>query len=143
MMWLLIPLAVVSGTLGRMGGKGKPYNTLYRDIGCSIIVVITTIILFGWYPAFWWAYLMIFGLHWAAFTTYWDWLFKGEDNLSFAGAMVGLALSPVLFIDLGLWWVVLARSAALCVIWGGLNKYLPQIKGRDVVEEFTRYAVSF
>ena len=87
---------------------------------------------------------MIFGLHWAAFSTYWDEVF-GYDNFAFSGWMVGLALAPICIIDYGLWWVVAIRVIGLAVIWWALNKFLPKkvwIWGRDVVEEFSRYFVS-
>lgn len=139
----IVCLAILSGILGRMGGADG-YNTKYRDVGCSIVVVFAVILLQGWQPSFWWVYLAIFGLHWAAFSTYWDKVF-GYDNFAFSGLVVGLALSPILFIDPSLWWVVALRSIVLAVAWWALNKFLPEkvlIWKRDVVEEFSRYFIS-
>jgi hypothetical protein len=144
MIWLLIPIAIASGILGRCGGVGKPYNTRYRDAGCSLLVILAIGVLWGWQASFWWVYVLIFGLHWAAFSTYWDEVF-GYDNFAFSGWMVGLALAPICIIDYGLWWVVAIRVIGLAVIWWALNKFLPKkvwIWGRDVVEEFSRYFVS-
>ena len=144
MIWLLIPIAIASGILGRCGGVGKPYNTRYRDAGCGVLVILAIGVLWGWQASFWWVYVLIFGLHWAAFSTYWDEVF-GYDNFAFSGGMVGLALSPILFVDLGLWWVVAIRVVGLALIWWALNKFLPKkvfIWGRDVAEEFLRYFVS-
>ena len=136
-------LAIASAVLGRMGGA-KGYDTKFRDIGCSAIVVIVVWLLFGYEPSTWWVYALIFGLHWGAFSTYWDKVF-GYDNLSFSGAMVGLALSPILFIDVGLILFVGLRSVFLFCAWGALNKWRrPKVlfwKG-DVFEELARYFVA-
>jgi hypothetical protein len=124
-----------------MGGA-KGYNTLYRDIGCSAIVVLACCMFLGWHP---WVYLAVFSLHWLMFSTYWDWLFKGQDCLWFSGLMVGVALTPILFISVELWWLVALRMGILAVSWEALNRYLPDkvlVWRRDVVEEFSRYALS-
>jgi hypothetical protein len=87
---------------------------------------------------------MIFGLHWLMFSTYFDWIF-GFDNLFFSGFMVGLALTPILFMNVDLWPIVALRTGILTAVWGLLNKYLPQrvfIWRRDVFEEFSRYAIA-
>jgi hypothetical protein len=139
----ILVLAIISGVCGRLGGA-QGFDTKYRDVGCSLIVVVAFCILFGFDFHFTWVYLLVFGLHWAAFSTYWDKIFK-YDNLWFSGAMVGVALFPIMFIDIALWWVVIARSIVLCVVWGCLNKYLPQrvlFWRRDVFEELARYTVS-
>ncbi len=149
MIWIL-PLAILSGILGRAGGAGKAGNwydflldTKWRDIGCSLIIVVVCWMFFGWHT---WQYGLVFLLSWGAFSTYWDELFGGEDNLWFSGFMVGLALTPILWINVGLWPIVALRTGILTVAWGCLNKYLPQ-EGflcwrRDVVEEFSRYTIS-
>jgi hypothetical protein len=152
MIWFLIPLAILRGILGRMGGAGRSgqwydriLDTKWRDVGCALTIVADLVIILGWYSSFWWVYLLIFILHFASFCTYWDKLFAGKDNFWFSGFVVGAAICPVLFMDTGLWWMVLARAIILCLAWGSLNKWLPQrvlIWRRDVVEEFTRYAVS-
>ena len=133
-------LSFLSGVLGRMGGSDK-YPKLWRRLGCSLMVIIALWLLTGFNLSYWWLYLIIIGLHYAAFMGYWDWLF-GFDNLWFSGFMTGMAFFPLIFIDIG-WWIILLRAILLAVIWGCLNKYLPQ-KGflvwrRDVAEEFLRY----
>jgi hypothetical protein len=141
---IILGLALISGVLGRMGGA-KGYSTLFRDMGCSLVVVLAVIVALGLNVAFWWVYLAVFALHWAAFSTYWDWLFGGEGNLWFSGFMVGLALSPICFINHSLWLVVTQRALILCVIWGSLNKYLPKrilFWDRSIVEECLRYTIS-
>jgi hypothetical protein len=132
-----------------MGGAGKSgqwydwlLDTKWRDWGCSAIVVLACWLAFGWHG---WVYLAVFVLHWGAFSTYWDWLFKGKDTFWFSGLMVGLALTPILWINVDLWPIVALRTGFLAVSWEALNRYLPQkvwIWRRDVVEEFSRYAVS-
>ena len=145
-----IVLIFLSGVLGRMGGAGKEGNwydrlldTKWRDIGCSLIIVGVLLLLCGWHPSKWWAYLAVFGLSWCAFSTYWDTIF-GYDNLWFSGLMVGLALFPAYWLGVP-WYVLLIRTVVLCLVWGCLNKFLPNrvfLWRRDVAEEFCRYAIS-
>lgn len=133
---ILILLSILSGILGRMGGA-EGYNTKYRDAGCSLIAVISLWVIFTFQLSLWWAYLLVFGLHWLFLSTYWDWLFK-FDNFWFSGFCVGLCL----LIYPTTWYLVLIRSVILACIWGSLNRYLPSkvlIWRRDVAEEFLRY----
>ncbi len=143
MIWLLIPLALIRGILGRMGGA-HGYDTNYRDIGCALTIVVDWMIILGWYSSFWWVYLLIFVAHFGAFKTYWDRLF-GYDNMWFSGLVAGFCIFPILFMDFSLAPVVVIRSFALCAIWGSLTRFLPPkilVWRRDVVDEFVRYAVS-
>lgn len=145
---IYVLLSLLSGLFGRMGGAGKHghwydflLHTLWRDLGCSAIVVAVLWMNFGFHPI---VYSAVFLLHWGAFSTYWDKLF-GYDNMWFSGGMVGLALAPIIFIDISLWWIVLCRIIILTVAWGCLNKYLPAkvlCWKRDVAEEYSRYAIS-
>lgn len=137
-------LSVISGILGRMGGA-EGYDTLYRDIGCSLISLLVLLLLLGFQLSFWWVYIIIFGLSWGALSTYWDKLFK-FDNLFFSGFMAGLVFIPI-GMKTNKWIGIGIRSILLALIWGSLNKYLPKkIKifkwewTRDIVEEFLRYA---
>ena len=139
---------LLSGVFGRCGGaakSGKWYDfmitSITRDLGCSIIFILTCWMYLGWHP---WIYLIVFGLTWAAFSTYWDFLF-GYDNMCFSGFIVGLASLPLLFINVDLWPILALRIGILAVVWHCLNKYLPKkvfFWNRDVAEEFTRYFVS-
>ena len=134
-------LSILSGIFGRMGGA-QGFNSKWRDIGCSSIILITFFLLFGFYSSLWFFYLLAFGLHWLFLSTYWEWLFK-RDNLWFSGFMVGWAILPLMGIE------IFVRAILLALIWGSLNKYLPSagVSGnkrilfwrRDVVEEFFRY----
>jgi hypothetical protein len=132
MIWVFI-LACVAGVLGRMGGA-TGYNTKFRDLGVPLCLTIALLILDVKAP--WWAFLLAFGAVFGALTTYYDELF-GYDNLWFSGLIVGIASFPItLFTATGHLWI---RAVGLALIWGILNKYLPNIKRRDVVEEFLRY----
>ena len=139
-LWL-IPLSVVSAVLGRMGGA-VGYDTKYRDAGCSIIAVIATGLIVGWHLEFWWVYLAVFVLHWGAFSTYWDWLFGGKDTMWFSGIMVGLALSPIVFINKWFILLVVFRVIFLGVVWEVLNRTVSKWKDGDIIEENLRYAAS-
>ena len=139
---LIIILSVLSGILGRIGGA-QGYDSKFRDVGCSLITLFALCVLVGFNFALWWVYLIIFGLHWLTFSTYFSWLF-GKDNLWVSGFAVGLAILPLLD------WTLFIRAILLAIIWGCLNKYLPSagVRGdkrilfwrRDVVEEVLRYA---
>ena len=121
-----------------MGGAAH-YSTYFRDLGCPALRVVALTLIFGWHP---WLYLAVFLLSWGAFSTYWQFLFKGVDNMWLSGAMAGTALYPIVFIDNNLFIFVLVYSVCLGVIWGCLNKFLPSrtwIWHRDVVEEYLRY----
>jgi len=136
---LTLVLSIFSGILGRMGGA-HGFDTLYRDVGCALLAVIAFCLWFGFKINYWYLYLIAFGLHWATFSTYYDVIF-GYDNQWFGGLMAGLALFPLLFVYKIIPFY-LVRAILLIVIWGLLNKYLPQrifCWGRDVVEEFMRY----
>lgn len=148
---MIFLLSFLSGVLGRCGGaakSGKWYDfmirSITRDLGCSTIFIVSWCYLFGFSPIHWWVYSLVFGLTWASFSTYWDWLF-GYDCLWFSGFMVGCAAIPLLIINSSLWGIVALRIGILTVVWWFLNRKLPQkvfIWGRDVAEEFLRYCVS-
>lgn len=141
---MLFALAIISGILGRCGGVGKPYDTKYRDVGCSLIAVVALCLFVGFQWSAWWVYLIIFGLHWGAFSTYWDWLFK-YDNFWFSGFMCGLAMLPACFILPWIWWLLLIRAVVLSAGWGLIHKFMPKkLLAWDgaVAEEFLRYAIT-
>jgi hypothetical protein len=143
----LIAIAILSGILGRLGGRAKDgswYDVITdskaRDVGCSLLTLCTLWLLFGFHLKYWLIYICIFGLSWGAISLYWDFLF-GYDNFWFSGFVTGLALIPLLWcgrhiLPIGI------RSCVLALIWGGLHKYLPSkvlIWDRAVAEEFLRY----
>ena len=139
---ILFILSVASGILGRMGGS-RYYDTKYRDIGCSIISILGLCLFVPFSLSHWWVYLIIFGLHWASFSSYWDWLF-GFDNLWFSGFVVGMSMLPACFIVHWIWWIIVIRALLLAVAWGLINLYRRPIWKWDAaqVEEFCRYFIS-
>ena len=137
---LVILLSIIAGIFGRMSGSGM--NKLWRRLGVPAVTLIAFGLLCGTnLMSFWWAYLLILGLHYPALMGYWDWLFT-EDNLWLSAFIVGLCFLPAIVLGIA-WWLILIRAIVLAVIWGCLNVYLPQkgiwIWRRDIVEEFLRY----
>ena len=99
-LWIL-GLSCLNALLYRLGGQGKPFNTRYRDIGCSLVTLITCLVL-GLTGALWatvGAYLLTFGLSWGALASYWK---SGQDmkfrHWCFHGIGLALALLPIIFI---------------------------------------------
>ena len=128
---LVLALAICfSGVLYRMGGSYK-YDTLYRDIGCPLVALATLWFLVGLTSSYWWAYLLFFGLSWAALTTYYDELF-GYDNFFAHGFGCGLAGFALIMVIP--WWIVLARLI-ICTLGMGLwSRYVE----RDIPQEIGR-----
>lgn len=137
---IIFLLSILSGILGRMGGA-ENYHTLYRDIGCSIISLIAFCIAFEFKSNHWGIYFITFMLHWGAYSTYYDSIFK-FDNFWFSGFMIGMAIFPLIFIYKTIPFFIV-RSLLLALIWGLLNKYLPNyifcLIRKDIAEEFLRY----
>lgn len=136
---LTLIIAIASGVLGRMGGA-EGYDTKYRDAGCAILSVIVFCIWFGFKSHFWYLYLIAIGLHWGAYSTYFDTVF-GFDNLWFSGFITGLALLPLLFIHKMIPFYI-SRALLLAILWGICNKCLPSkvfYWRHDIAEEFLRY----
>lgn len=130
---LLILLSAISGALYRAGGKGKPFNTKFRDLGVPAVCIIALLTL--WQPVNivgWLILVVFFGLFFGSLTTYWDFLFK-YDNFYMHGFMCGLATFPLCWVGLHLWSILI--RALLCGIMVGLwSRWI----GNDVLEEFGR-----
>jgi hypothetical protein len=136
----IVGISLLSGLLGRLGGVGKPWDTKMRDLGVPACWVVSLLVLRVDCP--WWGFLAASGLLFGACTTYWDTVFK-FDNMWFAGFVVGMAAFPIVLFT-GHWWLYAFRALILAVIWGSLNRWLPEhilFWHRDTVEEFCRYAV--
>lgn len=136
---LTIALILLCGTLGRMGGTSL--GTLWRDLGCPIVMLMATVLWFGWQPEHWLAYTLAGVATYGALTTYWDWLF-GYDCMWFAGLCTGVAGLPLMWVAGDHWWLIVARIVVLAVVWEALNRFLPQKVfwwRRDVAEENMRY----
>jgi len=151
MIWLLLPLSIISAILYRAGGMAKDSQEKYsswipvwlrhswvRDWLCPLCVLIL------WIPATWFQwiiYCLTFGhtavpalgfemIMWLSaygatggfLSTYWDFMF-GYDNYLFSGFAVGLA--GLFLIGLGQPWMpLLARSFILAVCWGAWSALL-------------------
>jgi len=136
---LTICIAILSGILGRLGGA-KGYDTLYRDIGCSLLSLVTFWIWFGFRLDCWGIYLLVFALQWATFSTYYEPIFSCH-NFWFGGLIAGIALLPLL-LGYNILPFCLIRTLLLIILWGCLAKFLPSpvfCWNRAVAEEFLRY----
>ena len=129
---MILVASILSAILYRMGGKGKPYNTKYRDMGCPTVLLALVASLFGLKLGFWWVYLLLFGLSFGALTTYWDFLFKDKDNFWMHGFMC--ALPGLLLCFVIPWWIPVIRLIICTVGMGWWSKII----GNDVVEECGR-----
>jgi hypothetical protein len=124
--------SILSAILYRCGGKGKPFDTKYRDIGCPLVYLIATWLLLGFNISYWWVYLSMFGIAFAAMTTYWDFLF-GYDNYYAHGFMIGLSTFPLFW--LGVPWYAILAIIAFCSLGMGI---LSNLIDNDVKEELSR-----
>jgi len=134
---LLLMLAFGSGVLGRMGGSGR-FNRLWRVVGVPILAIMAVWLCFGVKMAFWWAYLLSFGLMAASVSSYWDFCpwNRGEDNFFQHGFMIGLSLAPIAWVTGH--WLGFGLAVALSTLWMGIwSKWISY----DVLEEFGRYFV--
>lgn len=130
---LIVILSVVAGILYRMGGSSK-FNTLYRDIGCSLVSLALCLVL-GLKAGLWatlGAYFLTFGLTWGALSAYW-----GQDEKKFGywahGLGLALAILPIAFIT-GHWIGFGIRVVGLTF----LTALWSEIIGWDIAEEFGR-----
>ena len=133
----IVLLSALSGLLYKLGGWGKPFDTKYRDAGCPLVMLALYWLLNGFHLEHTVAYIIVYGLSWAAMTTYWDWLFK-EDNFYMHGGMLGLAALPLCVeVPLGL---ILFRAIILALSFGLINKYVNkwQLPNADDIEEVSR-----
>ena len=133
-------LSKLAGDLYRKGGIGHPYNTRYRDIGCSIIMYLT---MFCWIGlSHWLSLLLCFGLMWGALSTYWkkkntdvqwyNWLFTG---LGYSFSMLPLTLVTKKYIGFCL------RTTVLTVFVTLWSQFIGDVeleeKGRGIINNIT------
>lgn len=130
---LTLIASIVSGVLGRMGGAAG-YNTLYRDVGCSVICCLVI----GLWGGFHWTLIFVFGLMWGALSTYFK--KKGTNSKWYNWLLVGLAFSLSCLPYIGaqnLWLGFGLRSLVLPLLVMGWCLII----NNAVVEEFGRYAL--
>jgi len=72
MITILVILSIIAGIFGRMSGSGM--NKLWRRLGVPAVTLIAFGLLCAVQTQFWWAYLIILGLHYVALMGYWDWI---------------------------------------------------------------------
>lgn len=113
MIWVILA-CILSGILYRMGGA-KGYHTLWRDIGCSLVLLCLVGLLNGLNEPFW-GYILTFGFSWLALSTYWDWL-VGYDSHLLHGLGCGLAGIPLVFIGVPVWIVFLRLTICSLGMW--------------------------
>jgi|GEM_PF-6590644 len=130
----LLFLCFLSGVFGRAGGSGR-FNRLWRVVGCPLLAIVAVWLCFGAKMAYWWAYVLTFGLMAASISTYWDFLF-GYDQHFFHGFMIGLSLAPIAYVTGH--WLGFGLAVALSTLWMGIWS---KIWDWDVAEEFGRYAI--
>lgn len=118
---ILILCSIASSVLYRAGGlsKEQPYwipvwmrKSWVRDWLCPFFCLLP---LFLIHPH--WVFIIVYGLMGAAFSTYWDKLFK-YDNYYFSGFMLGVSTFPLLFIGFD-FYDFFCRSIFLAISWGG------------------------
>jgi hypothetical protein len=124
MIALIIGCSIITSCLYRAGGMGKDQkywipvwmrHSWVRDWLCPLFILLP---LFMQHPS--WLFLPVYGMIGAAFTTYWDWLFK-KDNFWVSGLVVGLAQLPLVLAGFA-WWEITLRALFITVSWGLLCK---------------------
>jgi len=117
--FVILIASVVNSIFYRLGGARKPgkwydflCQTKTRDFGCSLVTNLVLAYILGWNL---WAFVLGFGLLFAALTTYLDSVF-GYDNFYAAGLLCGLAALPWAFQG-GIVPICL-RALLLCLLWG-------------------------
>lgn len=128
---LILILSVISAVFYRMGGSGR-FHRLWRILGVPALTIVAVWACFGVKMAYWWVYLLSFGLMCAAISTYFDFLF-GYDNFWFHGLMLGAAAFPIAYTT-GHWLGFILRCAILSVFMGLWCKFWKW----DIAEETGR-----
>ncbi|MDD5356434.1 MAG: hypothetical protein PHY56_07865 [Candidatus Omnitrophica bacterium] len=132
MLLRIIGLSILAGILYRMGGTNK--GTLWRDIGCSLTLLLTCLSLglTGAVLATLGAYFVTFGLSWGALASYWK-LDEKKWGFWAHGAGLSLAVLPIVFIT-GHW---LGFGIRCLVLTLGIT-LISEFMTWDVGEEFGR-----
>jgi hypothetical protein len=133
----VIILSILGGLFYRLGGRGKPFSTLYRDLGVSGIIVAEMCLRTRISPIVVAILLVCWGLMYASLTSYRYFLPKPKDYNGFHyalhGFMVSLACFP--FALLTHHWLGFGIRCIVCAAGVGLWSHL--IK-KDWLEESGR-----
>lgn len=102
-----------------------------RDWLCPLVLFGLVVFVFGLH-AYWWCYLIFYGLSGAALSTYWDWLY-GYDNYFVHGFFCGLATVPLYWVGVA-WWII---AVHILVVSLGMGLWSDQVEN-DKLEEYGR-----
>jgi hypothetical protein len=137
MIVLIILLSILSAILYRAGGMDRQTKhwlpvwarkSWVRDWICPACCLLPLLLK---HPSFW--FIPAYGALGGMFSTYWDWMFKGEDNYWFSGFMCGAV--GLLLIPAGVSWLpLIIRALFIAIGWGAWCK----IFSNDFVEEYGR-----
>ena len=146
---LTIVLTVISAFLYRIGGSSKESAAKFfpwypqwavrskvREVGCTALTFIW--LAAAGFTAPWWALILAIVGTYLFMTTYWDDIFKGEDNYAAHGFGIGIALLPVVLFSGGLIGSLVRIVVMAVGMWAvSLGAY----KYGDLVHEFGRGAL--
>lgn len=158
MIWLIIAIwilgALANGYFYHCGGLAQDdpadkwipkwlRHSWCRDWICPLFSLIT--LLLFWNNAEWWklliAFIASYGLMGGAFSTYWDWVFGGEDNYFAHGFFIGLSIFPFAIIGMS-WWIVLIQTIFISVAMGLWSRWISKVSveecGRGFFASFFR-----
>ena len=116
---MIIILSCISAFLYWAGGHGKPFHTLYRDIGIPLMFL-----LYMSYHIWNWTLILSALLMWASLTTYHKWLnpfFKKPTTDAYwfnwiaHGLGVSLSILPFIIVT-GLWLPFILRTIVLTAV---------------------------
>jgi hypothetical protein len=133
-------LSILAGFLYRAGGTGYPYNTKWRDAGCSLVMLIT---MFIWsFTSHWISLILCFGLMWGALTTYWK--KKGTSaktiNWIFTGLGYSFSMLPFTIVS-GKWLGFILRTTILTTfvtVWSdSIGDVEIEERGRGIANNIT------
>jgi len=117
-----LSLCIGSSILYRAGGSKKGL-TKWRDLGCPLMTVLALWHLIGFH----WLYFLVFGLMFAALTTYWDSVFS-FDNMWAHGAGIGLSTIPLLWC--GVHWYSVVIYVVILSVFMGITRHVLKIDNK-------------
>jgi len=117
-----LSLCIGSSILYRAGGSKKGL-TKWRDLGCPLMAVLALWHLIGFH----WLYFLVFGLMFAALTTYYDFVFK-YDNMFAHGAGIGLSTIPLIWC--GVHWYSVVIYVVILSVSMGITRHVLKIDNK-------------
>jgi hypothetical protein len=137
---LIAALSIIGSLFYRLGGIGKPFSTLWRDLGVSAIIVALMCLKTQISPIVALVLLFFWGLTYASLTSYRYFLPKPKDYLWYHYALHGfmVALAAIPFAFLTHHWLGFGIRCIVCAAGVGLWSHF--IK-KDWLEEGGRGAI--